>query len=70
MGEPGDHRESYNTADLTKVAGNLKLRHYLLAYGTADTHVKAQHSVMLARALVDQGVLFRQLVSNLLISFG
>lgn len=64
MGSPSEQLFSYERADLTKMAGNLKGRHYLLIHGTADTEVKPQHAIMLARALIDQEVLFRQLVST------
>lgn len=63
MGPPSENIRHYEKADLTKVASSLAGRHFMLVYGTADTVVKPQHSMMLSRALVDQGVLFRQLVS-------
>lgn len=62
MGSPADHLLDYERADLTKIAGNLKGRNFLLVHGTADTDVRPQHPIMLARALIDQEVLFRQLV--------
>lgn len=64
MGLPSEHLLDYERADLTKRAGNLNDRNYLLVYGTADTTVKSQHSMMFSKALIEQGVLFQQLVSN------
>lgn len=63
LGEPSRQPQTYDNADLTMRAGNLFNRQYLLVHGTADTVVIAQHSMMFAKALIDQGVLFQQLVS-------
>lgn len=63
MGSPSENLRFYEKSDLSKISYNLAGRHYLLVHGTADTVVKPQHAMILARALVDQGVLFRQLVS-------
>lgn len=48
-------------------AGNIDSRNFLLIHGTADTMVHPQHSLILARALIDQGVGFRHQVKNFLL---
>ncbi|CAL4066477.1 unnamed protein product, partial [Meganyctiphanes norvegica] len=58
---PGSNYKGYEAADATKVAGNLDGKMFLLIHGTADDNVHYQHSMMLAKALVDEGVLFRQM---------
>nr|XP_045608607.1 dipeptidyl peptidase 4-like [Procambarus clarkii] len=58
---PGSNYKGYEAADATKVAGNLKEKMFLLIHGTADDNVHYQHSMMLAKALVDEGVLFQQM---------
>lgn len=63
LGEPSKQPQAYDNADLTMRAGNLYNRQYLLIHGTADTVVIPQHSMMFAKALIEQGVLFQQLVS-------
>ncbi|KAK4884834.1 hypothetical protein RN001_001105 [Aquatica leii] len=62
LGFPSEHLINYENADLTKRAGNLRDRHFMLVHGTADTTVKPQHSILFARALIEQGILFRHLV--------
>lgn len=56
--------KDYDNADLTIRAGNLNDRRYLMIYGTADTEVTPQHALLLAKALIDQEILFQQLVSD------
>nr|XP_053643640.1 dipeptidyl peptidase 4-like [Cherax quadricarinatus] len=58
---PGSNYKGYEAADATKVAGNLKEKTFLLIHGTADDNVHYHHSMMLAKALVDEGVLFQQM---------
>ncbi|XP_076028317.1 dipeptidyl peptidase 10 isoform X2 [Oratosquilla oratoria] len=58
---PGSNYKGYEAADVTKLAGNLKDKWFLLIHGTADDNVHYHHSMMLARALADEGVLFRQM---------
>ncbi|KAJ8954777.1 hypothetical protein NQ318_014887 [Aromia moschata] len=62
LGFPSKHLQEYDNADLTLKAANLNERNLLLIHGTADTQVSPQHSLMLARALVDQDILFHHLV--------
>lgn len=63
LGFPSKHMQEYDNADLTKKAANLKDRRFFLIHSTADTLVTPQHSLMLAKALVNQDILFQQLVS-------
>lgn len=58
----GDYLRALQEADLTMKVGNIKGRNYMLIHGTADTFVHQEHSLMLARALIDQEVKFRQQV--------
>lgn len=62
LGAPSKHLQEYDNADLTMRAGNLNERRFLLIHGTADTSVTPQHALLFARALVEQEVLFQQLV--------
>lgn len=57
-----DYVRALQEADLSMRAGNIESRNYFLVHGTADTIVHPQHSLMLARALIDQGVGFRHQV--------
>ena len=43
-------------------AGNINERNFMIIHGTADTYVHKEHSLMLAKALIDQEVKFRQQV--------
>nr|CAH7713772.1 unnamed protein product [Callosobruchus chinensis] len=61
LGFPSKHLQEYDNADLTLKAVNLNDRHFLLIHGTADTVVTPQHSLMLAKALIEQDILFQQL---------
>lgn len=64
LGFPSKHLQEYDNADLTMKATNLNDRHFLLIHGTADTKVTSEHSFVLAKALVEQEILFQQLVSG------
>ncbi|XP_066258567.1 inactive dipeptidyl peptidase 10 isoform X2 [Euwallacea similis] len=61
LGLPSKHPLEYDNADLTLKAANMNNRHFFLIYGTADTHITSQHSVMLAKTLIEQNILFQQL---------
>lgn len=49
-------------SDLSMRAGNIDSRNYLLIQSTADTLVHQQHSLILTKALIDQGIGFRHQV--------
>lgn len=62
MPPAADRMRSLQESDLSMRAGNLDGRNFFLVHGTADTLVHQQHSLMLARSLIDQGVAFRHQV--------
>lgn len=57
-----DYLRALQESDLTMKAGNIESRNFFLIHGTADLVVHQQHSLMLARALIEQGVGFRHQV--------
>ena len=61
---PGSNYKGYEAADATKVAGNLLNKKFMLIHGTADRRAPFQHTMMLTKALTDEGVLFEQLVRH------
>ncbi|KAL1502246.1 hypothetical protein ABEB36_007417 [Hypothenemus hampei] len=61
LGLPSKHPLEYDNADLTLKAANMNDRNFFLIYGTADTKITSQHSVMLAKTLIEQNILFRQM---------
>ncbi|XP_050308297.1 inactive dipeptidyl peptidase 10 isoform X3 [Anthonomus grandis grandis] len=61
LGLPSKHPLEYENADLALKAANMNNRNFFLIYGTADTRVTSQHSIMLAKTLIEQNVLFRHL---------
>lgn len=63
LGIPSKHLQEYDNADLTLKTGSFNERHFMLIHGTADTKVTAQHPLLLAKALIEQEVLFQQIVS-------
>lgn len=60
-----DYLRALQESDLTMKAGNIESRNFFLIHGTADLIVHQQHSLMLARALIEQGVGFRHQVTIL-----
>lgn len=69
MGLPNvtDNYRGYEEADVTKRAGNLREKLFLLIHGTADDNVHYQQSMMLIQALTAEGVLFRHQVRLLVL---
>lgn len=57
-----DYLRALQESDLSMRAGNIDSRNFLLMHGTGDTLVHQQHSLMLAKTLIDQGVGFRHQV--------
>lgn len=58
-----DYLIALQDSDLSMRAGNMDGRKYLVIHGTADTEVHPQHSLILAKSLIQEGVLFRHQVS-------
>lgn len=59
---PDDNLIAYDDSDLAKYAENFKGKQFYLIHGTADDNVHYQQSLMLAKALENVDVLFRQQV--------
>lgn len=57
-----DYLRALQESDLTMKAGNIETRNFFIIHGTADLIVHEQHSLLLARALIEQGVGFRHQV--------
>ncbi|XP_049815158.1 venom dipeptidyl peptidase 4-like [Schistocerca nitens] len=57
---PEDNKAGYSASDVTRLADHFANKMFLLIHGTADDNVLYQNSMMLARALEEAGVLFRQ----------
>lgn len=49
-------------ADLSLKAAKFFSKNYLLIHGTSDTVVHQQHTMLLTKALIQQGVIFRHQV--------
>lgn len=64
MGIPNssDNYSGYTDSDLSKRAGNLKDREYLLISSTANLLVPFQHTAELVHALVKEGVQYKHQV--------
>nr|XP_036232659.1 venom dipeptidyl peptidase 4-like [Bactrocera oleae] len=55
-----DNYKGYEEGDLSKYVDNLRDRQFLLVHGTAEDNVHVQQSMVLARALTNKGVLYKQ----------
>jgi dipeptidyl-peptidase-4 len=66
MGLPSsrDNLEGYENSALTRIAPKIRNKQYLLVHGTLDDNVHYQQSMMLAKALEHNDVLFQQMVSR------
>lgn len=62
MPYPDDNWEGYELADLTKSLENLADNRLLLVHGSADDNVHLTHSMCISRALIDYGILFKQMI--------
>jgi len=58
---PEDNLKGYQASDVTAKAAKLAGKKFLMVHGTADDNVHYQQSMMMARALEEADVLFRQL---------
>lgn len=65
MGTPNStlNSKSYEDADLTKRASGFKDKMLFLVHGSADDNVHIQQTMLFVKAMADEGVPFRQLVS-------
>lgn len=59
MGLPSDNMAGYERADLIRIASRIMGKKFFLVHGTADDNVHFQHSMMLAKELTKQGVMYR-----------
>lgn len=63
LGFPSEDAISYKNCDLTRYIDSLKDKNFLIVHGTGDFIVNPQHSMIFAKALIEKGILFQQLVS-------
>ncbi|PSN29471.1 Venom dipeptidyl peptidase 4, partial [Blattella germanica] len=61
-----DNLKGYEDSALTKIAKHINGKQYLLIHGTLDDNVHYQQSMMLARKLEREDVLFQQMVSKIM----
>lgn len=66
---PDDNYRGYEEASLNNKVDNFKNKLFFLIHGTLDDNVHYQQSMMLAKALETNDILFEQQVSYALVSF-
>lgn len=68
MGVPniGGNLKGYQDADLSRQVDGFKDKMFYLVHGTADDNVHLQQSMVLARALSQAGIIYRQQVNGLI----
>ncbi|CAL8070018.1 unnamed protein product [Orchesella dallaii] len=59
MSTPQDNPEGYNTSNVIRTVENFVGKQFMLIHGNADDNVHYQQSMVLTRALEQQGVVFR-----------
>ena len=62
-----DNYRGYEEADVSKKAGNLRDKRFLLIHGTADLRAHYVQSMLLVRALAREGALFQHQVGSALL---
>lgn len=60
-----DNYRGYQESDLARLVGNLKDKMYMSVHGSADHLVHYQHAMIIAKALLQENVLYSHLVNNL-----
>lgn len=62
MGLPtkDDNLKNYEEGSVLKYGKNLDRKEFFLIHGTGDDNVHYQHSMVLAKSLIQSGVMFQQ----------
>ncbi|XP_055547430.1 inactive dipeptidyl peptidase 10 [Wyeomyia smithii] len=62
VSQPADEGRALHDSDLSMKASNFINKKFLLIHGTADTQVHEQHTALLTKSLIKEGVMFRHQV--------